>query len=1521
MTDDEPGEIRQSLQGAREVFGSLVRCYQLTITGRLFMNRNGLIKSGWWLAMLLMTLSSMSARAKEPVRLALVSADEGVRLSADLLTAEFSRDAGITLLERDQVERIYRELAAGGQDFLKLGQVLGADGLLLLDSVEEGAAPTPPTGPIPFATPTPPKTYALNARLVAVKPGVVLAAERFTVERDMIPAWASAYVRRLQPLLPKLVVLAKDAIPVSVVNLRSAVSSSEAPELEQQLQTLVVQRLSREPQLFVLERQKLQQATEEKGLLKDETAFWNGAWLLEGVVDQNSYSKHTITLNVRLTPAKGGPPAQFEISGSRTNLTEVINALAVRVVAALKINSPVKEWNAVDEAAQFFEEAKWALNWGVYKQAQTAADAAWALGKRDLTCALLRGKSYVASVNADLTPYTTLGSHFSAGFNADGVPVSKPPSEAFIQASIAQELAEHPWGAFYKRGAKDRHGGVVIDYAFATGLPSPRNIEHAKRTLELYLEFCRTSPDGHPKVLSRGAGWNDWHNSDWYQLGIDELAAASRVLQNFYFTPQLDASVATQLAELRALVRAVATIIAESPTVRDSYFVGGRIATHDELEHSMTERPTIFSCMAEWGCFWQEKPEDTLELYRKLLASPVFCYIHGVFWNRGPLQPRLVAWNKNDRARLPILWDNFMSELDNSTNLLWQMEAKALAKTDAADEALGQKARQEWWSLVRSNRAELVGNNVELLYLGWRFEANAETEAMNREYWDKTIPALKTKAVFEEQKKFLSEYQPYEFQTFVKVFREKGYSQQQALELLPLIAAYKSNLLARAQQGERGQKFLFEANARSVDVHLQRHVEAIAHPKTPPPPQQLTPPVMTATSAPTRPAKRLEAQAGFSDVMTNIIPIQKFLEIPLAGLDQDSLTSVQITAHHMVADKLLLDLKLEQVIYYGDAHGKRTGMRYATIPAIALLDTKTEGWQVIECEETDTLQQNLFYHHTTLWRDRVFTSQAGKVQKYNSTKKVWVELELPDVGNCALFVINDRLYGATHNLIVEILEGGDSMRILASNRRQPPASVLDRETLGANGFVRGTPALFGDSSGNLGVITAKKVFSWDGNDWSEICTLPQTPGIPRISTEGFLLIGDGWNMGAGIWRYAVGGNKVDYWLGPEQDANRQTVNLESLPRSKALWKLPQELMASSLAAATSRGDDLLVLRDHARAENIVNEKEHVIVGTKIHPQDGYHASLVYFSSNYALPQKLYLRFDDVGAVLPVSGQETRGPMPTGSSGAWLSVGNGRLYFGREGFAVSSAGGRMGDLPRTGVWVVSLEQLDQEIERQKTGQDARQAEIDAANRKTSQRLLKNFDRNRDGQIDGEEKESAFTDENFVASQLDQIDTNQNGWIDAGELKYFDANKNDALDASEQAGIEHAQHLLATRLLKKSDANGDGLLDRREFDDFLRATLAPSARVMMGNPFPDDNNDSWIDVEEMRTFCEQQTKRGVQNRRSSGRPFTPQMPPGAAPVVNANQRFKTLVEEFWQNGGTNMVSRPFGIPDRAIPVQPK
>ncbi len=1413
-----------------------------------------LIKA-WACAGVAMAAFSVCAQTQSPVRLALVSVDPKAQVASDLLTAELSQAAGVILLERDQVARVYQELTITGTDLLKLGQVLGADGLLFLDSAEEkdSKASAVTRGTELLAANRASEFRALNVRLVAVKPGVVLTAERLNIEGDKIAEWANAYAPRLQLLLPKLAVLTKEAIPISVVNFRSAISVAEAPELERQLQTLAIQRLSREPQLFVLERQKLRPLGDEKSLWPDETAFWNGAWLLEAVVDQEGYSRDHVTLNGKLTPANSAAPRHFQVSGSRSNLAEVIHELATRVVEALQISSRMADWRPADEAEKFYAEAKWALRWRALDQAQTAADAAWALGRRSLDCAVIRVRSRTAQIPLVLPPGSGV---FQFGRRANFVTITEPPEERFLEIAL--------------------------------------------QALNSYAEFCRVSPEGEPKILTRGPGWNDWRNSEWYQIGIETLEAVARVLQHFHSHPTTAQSSADQLAELRASARAVAELIVNAPSVRDSYFVGNRIANHDELAHTMGSSRNIFSCLVNWGCFWQERPEDTVQLYRRLLASAVFCYIHEGFWKRDEFRPRLVAWNDRDRQRIPQVWEAFLQELNTSTNLLWRMEAKALVALEAKDKPQAEQARQEWWSLVRSNRAELVANNVELFYLGWRFEANAETEAMNQEYWTKTIPALKAAAAFEAQKTFLREHQPYDFRKFTELFREKTYSQPQAEELLPLIIAYRSNLMAEAQTADRTQKTRLESHARSIEVSLQRIVERRAKPQAQTVPQRLASPAPTAEPSPARPARRLEPQTGFTDAITNIIPVRKFLEIPLDGLSKETITSIRVTAHRLIADQLILDLQFGRAISSFDAAEKWRSTRYAAISAVAILHLATENWQVIEGEETDSVQSNPFYYRTVLWRGSIFTSHNGSVQKYDAGRQTWVTLNLPDVGHCGLYVINDGLYGVTREMIFEFLEGGTRIRVLASNRRQPPTSTLDSETLSNTGMVLGMPALFGPPGGELHVITPTKFFSWNGTDWREVFAQSQPLGRPQLDNHGVLIVGNGWQTAAGIWRWPLGGNQLEYCLGTEQSA-RPRADQSSL---QPTWKTPPGLFMATIAAA-SRGNDLLVLRDHSTTQNIVNEREKVIIGKKILTPEGFHASVLYFSSNYSLPQQLFLKFDDHGGMLPVMGAKANAAMLTGAPKTFLCAGRNQLYLGCEvSFGPVTSSSRTGELPRIGVWALPLEQVDREIERQRKVQVAWQEGAAATSRQKAHRLLDEFDRNRDGRLDSTELDLAFRKESFIASQLEHIDRNSNGWLDATELKFFDANTNEVLDANEQIGLEHAQRLLATQLVNKFDSDGNGLLDRREFQSLSSAHLGTMG---MSIPFPDTNHDNWIDEAEAQTICQLVTSRDLQRFQ----PTPAFMPPGMLGTrsqLRDDHRFKAQVDNFWQNHGTNAVRQP-------------
>src|SRR5437867_3662133 len=73
------------------------------------------------------------------VRLAIIVEDPRLSTEADLLTVELSKRTDIELLERAQINKVRGEQALTASqrgDYLKLGELLGADGVLILGLLE-----------------------------------------------------------------------------------------------------------------------------------------------------------------------------------------------------------------------------------------------------------------------------------------------------------------------------------------------------------------------------------------------------------------------------------------------------------------------------------------------------------------------------------------------------------------------------------------------------------------------------------------------------------------------------------------------------------------------------------------------------------------------------------------------------------------------------------------------------------------------------------------------------------------------------------------------------------------------------------------------------------------------------------------------------------------------------------------------------------------------------------------------------------------------------------------------------------------------------------------------------------------------------------------------------------------------------------------------------------------------------------------------------------------------------------------
>lgn len=1220
-----------------------------------------------------------------PVRLAIVSESTDTVAAADLLTVEFSKNDRVQLLERTEIEKVIREqqLSLNNLDCLKLGHLLGADGLLALQSVAEGT------------------NVFLNAQLVAVRQGVILTDERFGLPAQGVSAWSANIAGHLEPLLPKLGVLPQDAIPLSVVNFHAGVRTAEAAELERQIFFLTVERLVREKRLFVLERKRMQALSEEKDMSGAEAEpFWNGKYLLDGTIDRNGFNPNIVTISARLIPP-GGTPVLIEASGSRTNCVEVVNQLAGKILAALKLAASPAAWNTVDEADKFFKEAQWNLAWKIFPQARQSAEAAWALGKHDADCMNLRVRTFMPPPDSGVIYF--------------------PPREA----------------------------------------PSPEKIDDAIQAARLFQVFSQNLPSDEPKP-----------DSDWYKLGLENLTIATRVLQQFNWSPEFYEPVADKLAELRAQARTLAELLSRAPSVHDSYFVGSRKVTHDDLNYL-----SIYGLKVEGGCLWQETPEDTLALYRELMASPVFSYLHERLWFRDadhsstrlPSPPRLVAWNNVDQKRLPDLWQRFVTELKESPDVSLQMEARALrlADTESLSRMLSMSidkraayktydkelssAFTDFLDAFVNNRIFFKTNNVEVLYLNWGVDDLVEymggdvvtdtKESLRNQYrteyasklaakdkeLEQTLTALNNLEAFAKQKEFLRDKQPYDPQAFVQmfIFGFKDYSREQAEEMKPLLAEYKKHLSGTWAPIGQMQVGQVEANVEQIlnpaavaPPSPNRVAMANGNPARPPgenfppgrPPwldQPGTPPQFVPHRfPPDREAEPIaETPAPKPLVSSNVITVKNFFPLPTDGLPGDQPSEFSFTDHQLVEGKVLLDFQYIAFVYSFDQNGNWQSSASKTYSGVALFDPVSGRWQVAVLPDFLTIETgSKFSHHSTVWQGALYSSNNGKVQKFDWQGNTWNTNALPVSGNCQLYNLAGKLYVADYNSIQQITDDARGTKLLASIQRQPPLTSLDSQGALMN------LALFADAQNILCAAVHNKVFRWDGADWREIGAAPAS-FQPPVFEDGVLFLTDGWNTRpARISRLDTGSTNVELCLG---QPSRQRINAFS-PNSndgaKPLWKLPAELSLPNLSAALWQSN-LFLLTDHSEKQDIVAEERgtgpdgtlevnHVITGEKFVPKDGYDSALFCFSRGRSAAEKILLKFDNAEGCPPMAGlgSNSQPLIPQiGITKSWMLFTPKFLLCGRERWGgVPGTGSSEPACFKPGIWVVPLDSIMSEV---------------------------------------------------------------------------------------------------------------------------------------------------------------------------------------------------------------------------------
>lgn len=1345
-----------------------------------------------------------------PVKLAIISESPDTGVAADVLTVEFSKNAQVQLLERAEIEKVYREqgLSAENQNYVKLGQILGADGLVLMGMDRKAAGGTKS------------EIGALHIQLVAVKPGVVIAAEGFSWPLQNIDEWSHLFAEHLKPLLPKLTVLKRDAIPISIVNFRYALQSKESEDVEQQLKLLAILRLSQERQLFVLERQRMQLLSEEKELKGDGSAFWDGSYLLEGIVDQNGYTRETISLNARLIPSKGGPPILIYVTGNRTNLADVVNRLSEKAVAALNVMPTMNGWSAADEAAHYFEEAKWALKWNNYSQAQAAAAAAWALGKRDEECADIQIESYLKSTDEIIVEESTL--------DAEYVNSTEESDRYLVKRSIKDEARS--FGAVFKLDA-DGVKGIVID-----NYPDESSLNNATRALELYYAFSQTLPPEEPEVKSR-----------WYLLGVESLTHAAKVLQHYYLVPKSRIGVADKLADLRKLARAVADRISTPPSVQNAYYKFD--AASDRQRRALADSIGVFQCAADLGCFWQETPEDQIALYRKLAASPAFTYLSTDSW--GLARPRLIAWREEDRQRMPVAWDNFISELQHSTNLVLQAAAAFLKPHDA----------------MALNEAEISAKVDDY----WRKLGRGESLAI------------------ESQVAFLKESKSWNGGEFNRIFHLERYTQKEAMEIRPLLAAYRANATAQLRSNIESDQFdVAEINLKLANQEmdaLEAKLEAAINP--------------SAIHQAQRPAGQSQSNsiasaAPFKAIKDSLV-VRQFLAMPDGVFTNKYVTQSQrissigekkVLSHCWREGKLVLGLSFQCNLYNSDGSVRRYNGGGA-----AVLDPVTSHWEVVpypfgqsrEYVSLELFQGNLYLavNDQCVLRGNQVGSRGG-VWKCDLKAGKWEELDLRAQGTfildalyqgvLRLYVISGHLFAANFQSILEIVEGGHGIQILASTRRRPTVSSLD----GMDNL--GEPTLFAGADHQLSACIKDKIYAWNGTDWRESFSFDRHLSDAQVdccedaiifrkkrpASEQFRCHDEP------LWGMQVGRATPELWLF-EKAKPGFPGNVAWAEPPKPRWQLPNNMSLINVGVTYSKSN-LYFFDDQANRTVGPNGS-----GTMISNKDVCPARLICLDYNLPEPIVAPLQFDEQQGRPPLSSR-----LPWEPGDTWLLVGDGDLYIGH---------------PDTlGIWKISRQQLEAEIAGRKQSQEAQASQKVQAEKHADQVLIEKYDQDHNGVIDGLERENAIDDPEFIRSQLNVIDANRNGWLEARELIWFDANEDKILAPKEAASIDIACHLFAKKLMEQFDLSGKEWLNEREYTDLAQRTLHVGSVMPMDIKFQsiDQNHNQHVELGELehliqRHFMGELFK--AQARQPGERPFAGRVDPA--------QRLKTLVENYWQH----------------------
>ena len=923
--------------------------------------------------------------AEKPYRLGVVVADPALNDFASLLTAELSAASDVELMERAEIDKVLAEQTTAGvlSGAVHAGRVLGAEGLIVLDVAGE----------------------SLSIRLVSVGPGVHLATTHVKWPTKESPLWAKWATTQQQALFAKLRVSRDQAVPLSVVGLRSAVHTPDSASVEAAASTILVDRLTAQPEIFVLERRQLQLLADEKELIDEESSrFWGGRHLLDGVIDRDGRDPERLTIHAELKPPGGGPGLAFETSGSRTNVAEAIDQLCQWVVRSLRPGSEPTQIDSVLEARRYAEEGHWARRWALHKRAESAYESAWWLGLRTVEIAEHRIR-------------------------------------------IGQMIGGNFAGCSYTRiGSSVRFTGPPNNSAF-----------------ERYLESATI----YDELLGTLGSRDGTITETWFTLGLETLEGLSIWLRHYYFMFEARKGFENPLRTARELAlglsaRLTASKAAVSPALRS------RLA----------------GVKAQWGGFWHETPEGGLSIHAELLAAGELSLTRKRFLNVAdfeeppdrqgrilgagrasdrldPASPCLAGWKWEDRRRWPKVWTGFVDSLCASTDVRTRFEGKYIRCSGQWSSKAYLSDLKDLLGFVEENAETLVVADAEQSLLK---DLKEIVEVRRYHLDDDEI----RRVVDETWTPFEQRFRPVE-----QRIRSRQRDQERA----------RSLEIAWAKTGEKPQSRSPVTNRSVLSVPLPNQ------------PYRLAPPSTLVTRQDRSPKARWW---GMVPTGTNQMVVPRFWSIPSASREtgDGAFRSIEtiterdgrIWAEVREADMLssFAQKDIPGTLYSIDpATFETRSIRFVDKDAMfevasARSAAGSSGGEVHRPANTHHAPYNSYSHR--IWdfhSGRLYMGLQRMLQRYDAGSGQWEPLPITYEGYGRVMSVGGRLFVTTKDSILEVKDDGGSFALLASTRRRPVQTALDKlETLD-------WPAIWIDGESRLFAMVHGSLFAWDANaaDW------------------------------------------------------------------------------------------------------------------------------------------------------------------------------------------------------------------------------------------------------------------------------------------------------------------------------------------------------------------------------------------------------------------------------------------------------